>query len=257
MIAAFVDESGNDSHSKIFAMATLLISNSSSYYFGNAWDEMLKRFGVSEFHATDFHRRRGEFEHWAEERCSDLGSAIVELLLRWQVKHSAALVENAGYVQSFVETGFSKGIKPAVNKWKKPYLLAFQHTVADLREYADDQDAGVFITPVFDNCQEFMSQATQYYEKRNADGRLGRMHVVGSRGEYVQLQAADFLCWEYRVHAEEFLKTGNLLPNPALGAVRAHTFGAKLWSFKYLEYLRARVEAANSGGDPESIAMPQ
>jgi hypothetical protein len=61
MIAAFADESGNDGQSSVFAIATILMRQESSYYFGNDWQSMLSEFGVTEFHAADFHNRRKEF----------------------------------------------------------------------------------------------------------------------------------------------------------------------------------------------------
>ena len=81
VIAAFVDESGNDGQSQVFAMATVLLSYGSSYYFGNDWKAMLKDFSVTEFHACDFHVRLEfpAFQH-----------AAIKLFQRWQVKHSLA-----------------------------------------------------------------------------------------------------------------------------------------------------------------------
>lgn len=237
-------------------MATILVSSTTSYYFANDWEEMLVRFSLSEFHSSEFNGRRGEFEGWTDDRRRDLQAAIIGLLLKWQVKHSAALVPNAVFKQSFVETKFNETIAPAKSKWKKPYLLAFQHTVADLREYTDQQPEGSYIIPTFDNCQEFMNQARQYYEQRNGDGKLGKMHVRKARREYVQLQAADFLVWQYRVMAEHFIKTGDRDPGPILGPLKNNMFRARLWSRGYLDYLRERVDAVRSGLDPETVPAP-
>jgi hypothetical protein len=257
MIAAFIDESGNDGQSSVFAMATVLLSQSSSYYFGNDWQNMLANFGVSEFHASDYHGGRGDFRGWTADQRNELQTAIVELLQKWQVKHSAALVANNDYRRSFVDTGFNRTIRPTISKWKKPYLIAFQHTVLDLRECTDHQPKGCYIVPVFDNCKEFMSQARQYYDQRNADGKLGGMHVPDTRQEYAQIQAADFFAWEYRVFAERCVATGQRSPGPVLEALREHSFGVKLWSFDFLEHLRMRVEAVNGGIDPDTMTMPE
>ena len=48
MFVAFIDESGNDSNSAVFAMAGILLCDLSSWYFANDWTAMLARFGVSE-----------------------------------------------------------------------------------------------------------------------------------------------------------------------------------------------------------------
>jgi len=257
VIAAFVDESGNDGKSSVFAMATVLMSNATSYHLGNDWQAMLEDFAVGEFHANDFYRGRGEFRGWTEDRKDELRSAIIELLRKSQVKHSSALVVNDDYRRSFVETGFNESIRPAVNKWKKPYLIAFQHTVGDLRERADYEPKGCYIVPTFDNCQEFMGQAREDYDKRNADGKLGGMHVLTGRHEYVQMQAADLFAWEYRVYAERYIANRQLDPGRVLEALREHSFGAKLWSLDFLEYLRRRVAATNNGVDPATISMPK
>jgi hypothetical protein len=256
VITAFIDESGNDGQSPVFAMATVLSSSETSYYFGNDWQAMLTHFCVGEFHAADFYGGRGEYKGWTSDRKNALQSAAIELFRKWEVKHSAALVANDDYRRSIVETGFNETIRPATSKWKKPYLTAFIHTVLDLRECADHQQKGCYIVPVFDNCQEFMSQARQYYDGRNTDGKLGGMLVPATRREYVQLQAADFLVWEYRVAAERYVASGELDPGPVLEALQDHFFGAKLWSFDFLEYVRKRVEAVNSGVDPDTVAMP-
>lgn len=216
---------------------------------------MLRSFNVREFHARDFHRRAGEFTGWDQERQAAFQSATIELFRKWRVKHSATLVTNDDYQRSFVNTGFHNSLRPTIRKWKKPYLLSFQHTILDLREYAGHQPKGHYIVPVFDNCQEFMSQARQYYEEKNADGRLGRMLVPRTRREYVQLQAADFLAWEYRVNVERSIATGQQLRGSVLEALEEHMFGAKLWSFDYLEHLRKRVEAVSAGTDPDSVPL--
>ena len=235
-------------------MATILLGSTSSFFFGNDWLTLLGGFGVKEFHASDFHRRQGEFLRWNRDRCSELQRAIIGLFLKWQIKHSCVLVEHSGYRRSFVDTGFHKTLRPAVRKWKKPYFQAFQHTVSNLREYADHQPRGVYITPVFDDCQEFMGHARADYARKNKDGKLGQMQV-STTGVYIQLQAADFLAWEYRVDAERCITTLERNPGPVLEALREHMFGAKVWSFEFLDYLRRRVEAVVAGVDPESISF--
>jgi hypothetical protein len=145
---------------------------------------MLRDFFVSEFHACDFHGGRDDFSRdngWDDDRRKAFQDAAIALFLKWEVKHSAALVVNDDYRRVFVETGFHKTIKPAVTKWKKPYLQAFHHTVSDLREYADHQPKGYYIIPVFDRCQEFMGQAQQDYQQKNKDGKLGSMQLATAR----------------------------------------------------------------------------
>ena len=111
--------------------------------------------------------------------------------------------------------GSTSGSTPAIKNWKSRYLQAFQHVIADLREYSKYQPKGHYITPVFDQCQEFMGQAEQDYAARNKDGKLGRMFVSNTR-EYVQLQAADFLVWEYRVAQERCIASGDKAPNAVM-----------------------------------------
>jgi hypothetical protein len=255
MFVSFTDESGNDGQSQVFAMATIVLCHFSSYYFGNDWQSMLMDFSISEFHARDFHGGRGQFR-WTDSRRSEFQQAVVNLFLKWEVKHSAVVVLHNDYRRAFVDTGFHKVLRPAIRSWKKPYLQAFQHTVLDLRHYADHQPKGHYIVPVFDFCQEFMGQAQHDYAERNKDAKLGNMHVSNTR-EYVQLQAADFLAWEYRVNAERSIRTGERNAGPVLSALQHHMFGAKIWSYAFLEYLRRRVEAVNSGIDPDSIPGPE
>lgn len=254
MIVAFVDETGNDGVSPVFAMATILLSHSSSYYFGLDWENLLNKFGLGEFHATDFHGRRDELR-WDENGRRAFIDSVVELFNKWEVKHSAVLVPNTEYKQSFVGTGFHKTIVPATRKWKKPYLHAFMGTVLALREYADHQPRGAYITPIFDRCQEFMGQASSDYCDRNRDGKLGTLQVSDSR-THVQLQAADFIAWEYRVSAEAYVDTRDHRPTSTLASLLQHGFGARVWRFDDLEYLRLRVEAVQAGIDPDSITEP-
>jgi hypothetical protein len=254
MIVAYIDETGNDANSSVFAMATILLSHKSAYYFGNDWQALLEQHGVSAFHATTFHRRVGEFQ-WEDYRHNGFKDAVVQLINRWEIKHSAVLVANDDYQRSFVHTGFHKIILPATRSWKKPYLQAFVGTVHALREYATHQPEGIYITPVFDNCQEFIGQAKADYRERNKDGVLGEMLVSNTR-QHIQLQAADFVAWEYRVSAQRFMKTGNREAGPTLAALLEHGFGAKMWGFEDLDYLRKRVEAIHNKLDPESVPAP-
>ncbi len=203
MLVAFYDESGNDGQSRVFAMAGVLMCGVTQYHFANDWAALLKQYALREFHATDFHHRRKEFLGWSDDQALRFRDAIIDLLLRWDVKHTGVAIPVADYQRSFVETGFNKSLVPAISKWKKPYLPAFQHVISDLRSYAVHQPAAHLIHPVFDQCQEFMGQAKADYSTRNKDGRLGTMFVSNTR-EYVQLQAADFLVWEYRVGVETF-----------------------------------------------------
>jgi hypothetical protein len=181
MFVAFIDESGNDNNSTVFAMAELLLCDLSSWYFGQDWTEMLARFGVSEYHASDFHGRRGDFRGWGDIQAEAFQDCAVSLFLKWEVKHGAVGIPWDDFKRSFADTGFHKRLRPAVSKWRKPYLHAFQHMVADLRQYADHQPKGHYIRPIFDRCQEFMGQAQQDYARINHDGKLGRMYVSDTR----------------------------------------------------------------------------
>jgi hypothetical protein len=234
MFVAFYDESGNDDRSAVFAMAGLLLCHVSSYHFANEWTALMRDFGVVTYHASDFHRRQGEFVSWKEERCTEFENAILQLLLKWEIRHSGVAIIKDDYERAFADTGFHKLLKPAVTKWKKPYLEAFQHVVADLRTYAEHQPRGHYITPVFDRCQEFIGQAEQDYAARNKDGKLGRMYVSTTR-EYVQLQAADFLVWEYRVAQERRIASGDKAPTSVMDALMPNMFLAKVWSYDYLD----------------------
>ena len=154
MFVAFYDESGNDGRSAVLAMAGLLLCHVSSYHFGKEWTALMSSFGVVAYHASDFHRHRGEFSNWQDERCADFEDAKVQLLLKWDIRHSWVAIIKDDYKRAIADTGFHKRLTPATSKWKKPYLQAFQHVVADLRTYAGHQPKGHYITPVFDRCQE-------------------------------------------------------------------------------------------------------
>ncbi|MGJ5819083.1 DUF3800 domain-containing protein [Paludibaculum fermentans] len=252
MIVAYFDESGNDSQSTVFAMAGVYLSHSSSCYFAFDWMKLLKQFDIPEFHASDFHGRRKSFRGWSEARCTDFLEAAIRLLLKWRVKHGGVTISRADFKRSFVDTGFHLRLTPAVTKWKKPYLHAFLHLVHDLREYAGHQARGVRITPVFDECQEFIGQARQEYLLRNKDGKLGAL-CVGNSQSHVQIQAADLIVWEYRRAHERQLQTGQWEVSRVMEPLLPHMFIARTWTFDYLEYLRERVEAEAEGLDPEAV----
>ena len=237
-------------------MCTILLSYSSSFYFGIDWQRVLDASAIEEFHATDFYRRAGVFKGWSQTQCNTVERDLIDLFLRWEVKHSAICISTDAYQRSFVETRFHKRIRPVVRKWKQPYLVAFQTTVLNLREYSDHQPTGCFISPVFDRCQEFMAQAREFYDQRNHDGKLARMQQPTERNQFVQLQAADFLAWHYRKRAQDHLSTGSKDLGPVLGALEEHMFGAKMWTFDALDYLRKRVEAVNAGNDPDMVPIP-
>lgn len=255
MFVAFIDESGNDGHSAVFAMASILLCDLSSYFFANDWAAMLGKFGITGYHATDFHGRRGEFRGWDDCRDTEFRNHAVGLFLKWKVKHHGVGIPRGDFQRSFTDTGFHLLLRPAVAKWKKPYLQAFQHIISDLRAYADHQPRGQYIRPIFDNCQEFLGQAKQDYAAINSDGKLGCMYVANAQ-EYPQLQAADFLVWEYRTHLERRLSTGDRSPNSIMDALSPHMFNAQVWTFEYLEYLRKRTEAVLRCEDPDAVEAP-
>lgn len=256
MMVAYTDESGNDSRSRVFGMATVVLTQAASFYFAHDWREMLARFEVTEFHASDFYHGRTEFRGWDDQRRTAMETTAVKLLQKWDVLHSAVLIGNDDYQRSFVETGFNKTLLQAISKWRKPYLTAFQHTVQDLREYADYIPKGRYVVPVFDNCQEFIAQARLSYKRNNADGKLGRMRVAACRREYVPLQAADFFVWHHRIDAERYLTTGDRNRGRVLTALQDYSLPVKLWNFHHLEYLRARILAADTRIDPATLPEP-
>jgi Protein of unknown function (DUF3800) len=252
MFAAFTDESGNDAKSTVFAMASILLCDLSSYYFGIDWSKLLKTFGVQEFSATDFHGRRHNFKRWSDAQAEDFRRSAVNLFLKWEVKHGGVVIPIRDFENEFIRTKFHLRLKPATAKWKKPYLFGFYHIVTDLCEYADHQPKGTYIRPIFDNCQEFMGQARTDYARLNKEWKLGEMYVSNAR-DYVQLQAADFMVWEYRVDLERRLKTGESTHSATMIALTPHLFSARIWSLEHLNYYRRRVEACFAGENPEAV----
>ena len=155
MYVAFFDESGNDGISPVFAMAGLLLHSRESFYFGVDWLTLLKKFDVETFHATDFHGARGEFRGWGQDQRASLELAIIGLFLKYPVGLLGQGVTISAYDDAFVKSELHKRLKPAVSKWKKPYLAGFNQVVTNLRRYADELP-GQLIHPTFDECQEFI-----------------------------------------------------------------------------------------------------
>ena len=106
-------------------MAVILLSDVASYYFGTDWTRMLVDFGISEYHASDFHGGRGDFRGWTAAQKSAFQKHAVDILLKWRVKHGAVGVPWDDFKRSFAETGFHKTLKPAVAKWKNLIFMPF------------------------------------------------------------------------------------------------------------------------------------
>lgn len=83
VLESYLDESERSGiNPRIFSMAGWLGDGRAWTSFQSRWDSVLReeRFGVSEFKACDLANRCGEFEGWLDDRCSELLSALVEII---------------------------------------------------------------------------------------------------------------------------------------------------------------------------------
>lgn len=150
-------------------MTTIFLGGHECLYFGIEWQKMLDTFGLKEFHAQHLHRRKKRVHGLGQPK-----SRWPEGRDRWTPPEveGQAFDSVPCYRLLRVETRFHTTV-PAARNWKQAYPLAFQHTVADLRECADAQASGQYIVPTFDNSREFIGEARDYYAKRNRDRKLG------------------------------------------------------------------------------------
>jgi hypothetical protein len=82
MFVAFIDESGNDSNSTVFTMASLLLCDLSSYYFANGWSEMLSACTVADLDVVD--AEGGEHRYWAPAYAANGVGDLIQVLLLGQ-----------------------------------------------------------------------------------------------------------------------------------------------------------------------------
>src|SRR5258706_4136255 len=196
-LTAYLDESGHPSSSQVFAIAGYVATSEEWDRFAARWIDVLRSYGVNEFHTVDCAHRRGAFEGWSKERRSVLYEDLVLLITTSDISGvaTAVVVEDLKTVREEMRIRIDE------------YFLCLEHCFASFvndakeRNIPDDE----WIAYVLEDQPQFSGRAVNTYNlmKRRADWesrfRLGPI-ATAPKNKYVPLQAADVLAYETQLH---------------------------------------------------------
>jgi Protein of unknown function (DUF3800) len=225
------DESGLDSNSLTFWVAGWVGHMSVWHEFSRSWNQILQRFDVSAFHATDCSNSQREFKGWTPERQKAFMEELILVINSTDILGFGAGVVKADY-ERIVTPDFLKALGLTPEWWREPYLLAFQSCIIEAVIAGEPLPASEGFSFIFEEQTIFEARAESVFAEMRDVRRWPRGDRLGSvrftpSAESTPLQAADMLVYELRKRNDHLLDGSGRRTRISLGRlskriVRAH-----------------------------------
>lgn len=125
ILTAYLDESGTHNGSPVTIMAAVVGTANQWRNFQKSFSKVKKRFGFTQFHATDFKGKRKEFSGWDNEKCLDLIFELSKIIDDKMMFSLVFSINNEEY-----ENFYKNGEKPKRLQLDTKYGLAFRFSLA-------------------------------------------------------------------------------------------------------------------------------
>jgi len=248
MFKAYIDESGIHADAKMFVLAGYLAPVKEWDRFGKRWQDVLHKYGVKRFHASDCNSNRGEFKKFCNDR--EARNTFVSELLATISSRPRILAVNLGVVVDDFPDPHHRLVQAASGH---PYyvcmkgLMASIHIVMTRWRGVSEREK---VSLVFDRQDQFRPFALERFNEIVAEDWEGknRFHAIGfgSAMTEIPLQAADALAFDsYR----EFLRRREFPerpPRPSYEALTAHKIMPQEWVLDQREaaaFIQQRLDA--------------
>ena len=212
MLNAYMDESSDERAEKVQCIAGLMAPAAEWNCIWGEWAQLLLKHGITEYHAKECCAGEGEFDRFEPPEREDIHADFVNVILR---SKQAIATATMILLPDFPEYGDSlerRRILPqkkAINgPLRDPYFMGFEHAV---QEMARDRNVATLpanekVAFMFDHhhlkgragalFHDLLAKESDYRD------RLGACVFEDSK-DFLPLQAADVIAYEYRRYAQE------------------------------------------------------
>jgi hypothetical protein len=234
MLRAYLDESTDSKRERVFAIAGYLGTEEEWLKLENAWKEATR--GLECFHMAECESQVGEFEEWPKEKCIELVTALVTILLERELYGVCSAIMIDDFKRVFPDEPLDT-----------LYYLCFQHCVSSIAELACSR--GEEVAFVFDRTSEFSGTALNHYnalatsEKWQYSRWLGPI-AFESKVKFIPLQAADLVAYETFKYMHNAQYDPQRPIRKSIDRLREKVTG-EYWNQKSLEILAADMKNQN------------
>lgn len=196
MLAAYLDESGHSSDSRIVAMGGIMSNHLHMETLADRWREMLHRHRVGVFHMSELESSLGEFKGWTKiQREALLADVFLCLKDLWIMPFGAVvIVEQYRELPPIAQLAFID-----------PWFICFQMCVREAASitiwHRDDPSPADKLALFHDRQLEYQGRAVSAFhflkDSASYGHRLGSI-TSASTSDVIQLQIADLVAYEIR-----------------------------------------------------------
>lgn len=223
MLQVFLDESGKNE--PCCAVAGYWGGENQWKKLATSWDKVIKREGVSEFHAKKFWARRGEFEGWDDERAGRFVNDLLSVIERTKIYPVAGAIVFDGWAslsltdrRILTGAAFRGGKFLTSGKPSQRLFLPAQHCICVPVVYCKP---GIVMSYAFDIDKSNDGWKGELYsyirdkvvtaeDQRKMARSIGFVESVDSP----EVQAADLLAWEVRRYCAELMRNPHARGRP-------------------------------------------
>lgn len=192
-LTAYFDESGTSPDSPVCLIAGIVHDPDDGNNFhgiGEDWINLLRAYGLTQFHATECNARVGQFKGWS------IGKARLAFI------HFASII--CRYRPYVVTSVIDRGTWDSAGRETKahfrfPYHLCFDHCMQILSRWSQEQMHGEPFRLIFGEQHQYASKAKRHFSLYKEHSPWGPM-LLGIDFEpmdvHVALQAADLVAYE-------------------------------------------------------------
>jgi hypothetical protein len=196
MLAAYLDESGHSSDSRIVAMGGIMGNHLHMETLADRWREMLHRHGDITFHMSHLEGNLGEFKDWTvPQREALLADAFLCLKDLFIVPFGmVVIVEQYCDLPTIAQQAF-------IDPWFICFQMCVREAASTTMWYRDDPTPNEKIALFHDRQLEYQGRAVSAFhflkDSTSFGHRLGSI-TSASMSDVIQLQVADLVAYEIR-----------------------------------------------------------
>ena len=212
MLTAYLDESQDEKKSIVLCIGGMVAPASEWNCIWGEWAQLLNRYDLSEFHATNCVSGTGEFAAIAEPQRERMYWEFLSVITEpgWRIAHASRVhLEHYAEHRDAMDERRVFPPKSAVSgRLGDPYFLAFEHAIQSIATSATISALPPSEDVAFICDHNYLSGRAQGFYKlileKHAEfrARLGTI-TFGVSNKVVPLQVADVIAFEYRRYEED------------------------------------------------------
>ena len=238
MFRAYLDESYSD---RVFSIGGYFGSERAWEGFDSEWKDVLDRYSLSVFHASEWESLYGEFQGWSLDKKISCIRELIAVIANHEIIGIHSAISLRDYEQLF-----------PLDSEDSPYFLCFQSCIGEIAIFAGEQQEDVAF--IFDQKPEVEYRAMRLFNfAKTHDDWLDRQWLgtitFADKRKFLPLQAADGLAYEGFKHFEnEITNSGRAIRKPLDLIRKSKTLYGKPWYREELKWLRGEFKALQQEG---------